>query len=152
MATKQDYYLTTDLEYGDVGDIIPATLNDDAPWGWPGYVGESAENLPTDAFLGGLPFADGTDAQGRNIDYQSFGEMGEVNRNSYAIGGPVEPNLVEDFQLYGNVAPGQRRPEYGDGPVGGYDHLSYTAMQVMQQMSPYAYDNESLASLLTGAI
>jgi hypothetical protein len=151
MATAQDWYLTTNVA-DDLENIIPDTLNDVAPWGWPGYVGVSAENLATDAFIPHfLAASEGADAMGRNIDYQSYGESGEVNRNSYAIGGPVEPNMVEDFQLYGNVADGQRRPEYGAGPVGAYDHLSYTAMQVMQQMAPYAYDQEALASLLSGA-
>ena len=64
------------------------------------------------------------------------------------MAGPVEPGLVEDFKLYGNVLPGQRRPEYGDGPVAQYDHASYTAMQIVQQMSPEAYAEEAIANLV----
>lgn len=150
MATQQRYYLVADTN--DVlDDVIPLTMNDATPVDWPGYVGSSAENLASDAFTPHfLSPSESMDAQGRHIDYDSWGESGEVNRNSYASMGPVEPGLVEDFQLYGNVAASQRRPEYGIGPVGAYDHIDYTAMQVAQQMAAEAYSEESIVSLLYG--
>lgn len=154
MPEMQQYYLVADTT--DVlDDIIPLTANDLYPIGFPGYVGMSAENLTVDAFIPRDPLLavpNSMDAQGMHIDYTSFGDSGEVNRNSYAILGPVEPNSVEDFQLYGNVAPGQRRIENGVGPVGAYDHGDYTGLQLAQQMSAEAYDNESLVSLLTGGM
>lgn len=150
MPEMQPAYLTADA--GDVLDnVIPLTGNDLYPAEFPGYVGWSADNLPTDAYIPhGFAVPDSMDAQGSHIDYTSYGEPGEVNRNSYAIGGPVEPNLVEDFQLYGNVLPGQRRIEYGEGPVAQYDHNAYTALQIAQQMSPEAYAEQSIADLVMG--
>lgn len=145
----QQYYLTADI--GDVlDDIIPDTMNDTVPMGWPGYVGISAENNVNEAFLSGLPMPNSMDAQGEHIDYTSYGDAGYVNRNAYSILGPVEPNQVEDFQLYGSVAAGQRRPEYSQGPVGSYDHGDYTLLQVAQQMEAEAYSEQAIISLLTG--
>lgn len=151
MPEMQQYYLTATTD--DVlDDIIPMTGNDMYPGAFPGYVGMSADNLTVDGFIPTCFAAtDGTDAAGRNVDYDSHGESGEVNRNSYSIGGPVEPNLVEDFQLYGDVLGSQRRPEYGTGPVAQYDHNAYTALQIAQQMSPEAYADEAIALLVTGA-
>lgn len=148
MPEMQAYYLTTTVG-DDLENIIPMTGNDVYPLGYPGYVGVSADNLPCDAFTPAfLPMPDSMDAAGKHIDYTSYGEPGEVNRNSYSIFGPVEPNSVEDFQLYGNVLAGQRRPEHGVGPVAQYDHNAYTAMQVMQQMSPEAYAEEAIANIV----
>lgn len=153
MPEVQAYYLTADIS--DVlDDIIPLTGNDIYPEFFPGYVGVSAENLPCDAFIPhflGKPQS--MDVNGdAHIAYDEYGEQGEVNRNSYAIGGPVEPNLVENFELYGHVAAGQRMPEYGVGPVGAYDHGEYTALQVAQQMSPEAYAEAALLSLLSEGV
>lgn len=152
MPEMQAYYLDTTVG-DDLENVIPMTANDLYPAFFPGYVGQSADNLPCDAFTPhDLGKPESMDAQGQHINYDMHGEMGEVNRNSYAILGPVEPNLVEDFQLYGNVAAGQRRPEYGVGPVGQYDHGEYTMLQVAQQMSPEAYAEQSLISLLAEGI
>jgi hypothetical protein len=54
--------------------------------------------------------------------------------------------------LTGQVSNYKRPEEYGFGPVGAYDHASYTALQISQQMSPEAYTEESLISLLTEGI
>ena len=153
MPEIQAYYLTTEVGE-DLGDIIPLTANDVYPEFFPGYVGLSAENLPCDAFTPSfLGATESMDVNGNaHIAYDEFGEPGEVNRNSYAIGGPVEPNLVENFELYGHVAAGQRMPEYGVGPVGAYDHGEYTALQVAQQMSPEAYAEAALLSLLSEGV
>lgn len=143
-------YLTATVG-DDLENIIPLTGNDQYPGAYPGYVGFSLDNLPTDAFIPhNMVVPNSMDAAGQHIDYTSYGEMGEVNRNSYAIGGPVEPNLVENFELFGQVLPGQRRPEYGDGPVSEYDHNAYTALQVAQQMAPEVYAEQSIVDLLYG--
>lgn len=150
MPEMQQYYLTATVS-DDLENVIPMTGNDMYPADFPGYVGVSYDNLPTDAFIPhGMPVPDSMDAAGQHIDYTSYGEPGEVNRNSYAIGGPVEPNLVENFELFGQVLPGQRRPEYGDGPVSEYDHNAYTALQVAQQMAPEAYAEQAIVDLLYG--
>jgi len=154
MPEMQRYYLETSVT-DDLGDIIPLTGNDLYPFDFPGYAGMSSENLTVDAFIPRDPrlvVPNSMDAQGQHIDYTSYGESGQVNRNSYAILGPVEPNSVEDFQLYGDVAAGQRRIEHGVGPVGAYDHGDYTSLQVAQQMALEATDEESLISLLTGGM
>lgn len=150
MPEMQRYYLTPEVGE-DVSDIVPITANDMYPNEFPGYVGVSLENLPSDAFIPhNLYVPDSMDAAGQHIDYTSYGESGEVNRNSYAIGGPVEPNLVENFALTGSVLPGQRRPEYSDGHVSEYDHNAYTALQIAQQMAPEAYAEQSIANLVMG--
>lgn len=153
MPEMQAYYLTTEVG-DDLEDIIPDTGNDIYPAFFPGYVGISAENLPCDAFIPNfLGKPESMDSHGTShIAYDEYGEQGEVNRNSYAIGGPVEPNLVENFELYGHVLAGQRMPEWGVGPVGAYDHGEYTALQVAQQMSPEAYAEAALKSLLSEGI
>lgn len=142
----------TDVSDEVVEDIVPTTAEDEYPQFFPGYVGVSADNSFTDARPGGLFMADYEDAQGRNIDRESHGEMGEVNRNAYSIYGPVEPNSVENFALMGQVSNYRRPAESGNGPVGRYDHAGYTAAQIVQQMSPEAYTEASLISLLTEGI
>jgi hypothetical protein len=152
VPTIDPIWLETDPN-GDLSDIIPLTADNAYPGFFPGYVGVEGENSFTDAYHPtDLPVSNAADNQGRNIDYELYGEHGEVNRNAYSIYGPVEPNLVEDFQLYGEVGKFPRAPEWAFGPVGAYDHAGYTAMQVMQQMSPEAYTEASLMSLLTEGI
>jgi hypothetical protein len=148
VTSQQAYYLVADA--GDVlDDIIPMTMNDTTPMEWPGYVGYSVDSGVTDGFTPHfLPMPNSMDAAGSPIDYTTYGEPGEVNRNAYSMLGPVEPNLVEDFQLYGNVAAGQRRPEYSQGSVGDYDHADYTMLQIAQQMEREAYPEEAIISLL----
>lgn len=149
--TTGAYLVTTDQDEA-LGDIIPMTADYMYPEGYPGYVGSEEIHRPTQAYHPhDLPLTDATDAAGRHIDYISDGEMGEVDRNAYSIKGPVEPNLVENFNLMGSVLPGQRQPEYGQGPVGSYDHAMYTSLSLMQQMADTAYDESSLVSLLTNS-
>jgi len=165
VARNQGVYLTTtDDGAGALDNIIPMTADYAYPGDFPGYVGMEGIHRPTQAYIpGGGPagrmfvpngFADSvaTDTPTGNIDYESWGEMGEVDRNAYSIYGPVEPNIVENFGLYGEVLPGQRRPEYANGPVGAYDHGSYTSMQIAQQMADVAYNEASIMSLLVGAV
>lgn len=146
-------FYVTDTSYGDVNDIVPTTAEDMYPNVWPGYAGfEGQSNFVNAYHPGEFGDANSKDAQGQNIDRTTYGEMGEVNRNAYSIFGPVDPGLVEDFELYGEVNEYRRPLESGAGPVGAYDHGDYTAMQVMQQMSPEAYTEESLMSLLTAGV
>lgn len=149
MVDVMGAYLVTTDQGEALSDIIPMTADLQYPAEFPGYVGLEAIHRPTQAYHPtGIPLSDPTDNMGRNIDYTSYGEMGEVDRNAYSIYGPVEPGLVENFQLMGTVLPGQRQPEYGDGVVGQYDHGAYTALSLAQQMSDTAYDEASLVSLL----
>jgi len=145
-------YLETTDTLEALSDIIPLTADLQYPGHFPGYVGTEQTHRPTQAFIPhDMPAAIATDTPTGHIDYTSWGWMGEVDRNAYSIIGPVEPNLVENFSLMGQVLPGQRRPEYGNGPVGSYDHAEYTAMSVMQQMADVAYNESSLMDLLIGA-
>jgi hypothetical protein len=142
------YLVTTDQDEA-LSDVIPMTADLRYPGEFPGYVGAEDIHRPTQAFIPSVfPASIPWDTPTGNIDYTSWGTMGEVDRNAYSILGPVEPNSVENFQLFGQVLPGQRRPEYGDGVVGQYDHGAYTALSVAQQMATTAYDEASLVSLL----
>lgn len=153
MPVIDPMFLVTDTSYGDVSDIVPTTAEDLYPDVWPGYVGLEGQNSFVNAYHpDDFGVSNSTDNQGGFIDRTTYGEMGEVNRNAYSVYGPVEPNLVEDFQLYGDVDRYVRPLESGVGPVGAYDHAGYTAMQVMQQMSPESYTEASLMSLLTEGI
>jgi hypothetical protein len=152
MPHSQVHYLIADTSDEVLLDVIPTTGNDMYPEGFPGYVGVSSDNLASDAFTPNfLCSTVATDTPAGNIDYEIGGNSGQVNRNSYAIGGPVEPNLVENFELTGAVIRPGRRPEYSlPGEVGSYDHSAYTTMQVVQQTGNDAYTTATLLSLLSG--
>lgn len=146
-------WFPTDTDYGDIADIVPTTAEDMYPTPWPGYVGFEGQSNFTNAYHPDeFGVSNSTDNQGGYIDRTTYGEMGEVNRNSYSIFGPVEPSLVEDFELYGEVSDYKRPFESAYGPVGAYDHGDYTAQQVIQQMSPEAYTEESLVDILTAGV
>lgn len=150
-ATAGIYLETTDTLEA-LSDIIPMTADLQYPGHFPGYVGTEQTHRPTQAYIPtDMPVSVAMDTPNGHIDYSSWGEMGEVDRNAYSIIGPVEPNLVENFALMGQVLPGQRRPEYGNGPVGAYDHAEYTSMSLMQQMADVAYNESSLVDLLMGS-
>lgn len=146
-------WLGVELDGNDVSDIVPVTADNAYPFDFPGYVGMEAENHETDAYLGVLAASQSMDANGNShIDRWSYGEQGQVNRNAYSIFGPVEPGLVENFQLYGEVSDYTRPLEWAYGEVGSYDHASYTALQIAQQMGPEAYSEASIVQLLTEGI
>jgi len=134
------------MEYGQVEDVIPMSGGEAYPSGFPA-IGEWELHPAPMGHLGNMV------VQSRDpvIDRISEGQNGEVDRNSYGFG-PTDPKTVENFDLYGQVLIGQRRPEYGSGPVGQTDHGAYTTMQVMQQVQTYAYDEASLLSLLTEGV
>lgn len=136
-----------------VDDIVPMTADNAYPEFFPGYVGMEGEHNPNESYLGTLPASQSMDANGNAfVDRVSFGEMGEVDRNAYSIYGPVDPGLVENFELTGEVSAYHRPLDFASGPVGAYDHASYTSMQIAQQMSPESYTEASLVSLLTEGI
>lgn len=152
-AVGNGFMLVTTDDMEALSDIIPMTAEYAYVGDFPGYVGREAIHRPTQAFIPPrTEYAppNATDNQGGHIDYTSWGEMGEVDRNAYSIYGPVEPNSVENFALMGQVLPGQRRPEYGDGPVGAYDHATYTSLQIAQQMADVAYNEAAISDVLLG--
>lgn len=146
-------YLDTTDQNEALSDIIPMTADLQYPGHFPGYVGVEETHHPTQAYIPtDMPVTVAFDTPSGHIDYSSWGENGEVDRNAYSIGGPVEPNLVENHELYGQVLPGQRRPEYSDGPVGAYDHGAYTTAQIAQQMADVAYNEASVLDVLMGGV
>ena len=143
--------VTTDQQEA-LSDIIPMTADLAYPGHFPS-IGIEQNHQPAQAYeLHGVGVSSAMDTPQGNIDYTSWGNMGDVDRFEYSTPGPVDPNTVENFHLAGQVLPGQRRPEYGDGPVGAYDHGAYTTAQIAQQMADKAYDEASILSMLMGGV
>lgn len=149
MPEQQVHYLTTDTRDEVIDEAIPMTAHDMYPGDFPGYVGMSGQNLESDGFNGN---ALAGSYGGEYVDRVSFGEHGLVGTNSSSEYGPVEPNQVCNHQMTGEIAKIPRKIDTGHGDVGLYDHNSYTALQIIDQLAADPTDQASLAILLGAGV
>jgi len=111
--------------------------------GFAGYAGKETEIHAAPVAYAPSVEADGMTSDhmsasadpGIDPDYDVNGRPGSIEV-AYSIGGPVEPNQVENFELTGRLLVPGRDDEHAPGPVGAEEYRSDLIMQIVQAMGP----------------